>query len=212
VPLSGPGQDNYYEVYGNFFYQNPTGEPLFQGEGNVALYDNLFFNSMDPSGASPAVLIGPHNDKPRNVRVFNNTIVSKTRGISVSGGYTNFQQKVIGNAVFAGTPISASDQVDNVTATYANAINFLTNPFGTPGQLDLFPKVGKLSGPTIDTSSFNVFTDWNKDFNGSTHNGTFRGAYAGDGQNSGWLPKLERMPSSGGVTQVPAAPSQLVLQ
>ena len=29
-PLSGPGVDDVYEIYGNFFYQNPT-EALFSG-------------------------------------------------------------------------------------------------------------------------------------------------------------------------------------
>ena len=43
-PLSGTGVDDRYEIYGNFFFQNPT-EALFQGEGNVALYDNLFVNA-----------------------------------------------------------------------------------------------------------------------------------------------------------------------
>ncbi len=36
-PTSGPGVDDQYEIYGNFFWQNPT-EALFQGEGNVAFY------------------------------------------------------------------------------------------------------------------------------------------------------------------------------
>jgi len=33
-PLSGPGQNDRYELYGNFFFQNDTHvEALFQGEG-----------------------------------------------------------------------------------------------------------------------------------------------------------------------------------
>jgi hypothetical protein len=39
-PLSGPGKDDVYEIYGNFFYQNPQ-EALLQGEGNVAVYSNI---------------------------------------------------------------------------------------------------------------------------------------------------------------------------
>ncbi len=42
-PLEGPGVDDDYAIYGNFFYQNRD-EALFQGEGNVALYGNLFVN------------------------------------------------------------------------------------------------------------------------------------------------------------------------
>jgi hypothetical protein len=33
-PSEGTGKDDYYEVYGNFFYNNPV-EALFQGTGNI---------------------------------------------------------------------------------------------------------------------------------------------------------------------------------
>src|SRR6185437_12051621 len=39
-PSSGAGTNDLYEIYDNFFYENPN-EALFQGEGNVAFYDNL---------------------------------------------------------------------------------------------------------------------------------------------------------------------------
>ena len=45
-PLTGAGRNDVYEIYGNFFWQNPT-EALFQGEGNIALYDNVFVNDFD---------------------------------------------------------------------------------------------------------------------------------------------------------------------
>jgi hypothetical protein len=192
-PLSGAGADDVYEIYGNFFYQNPSGEPLFQGEGNVALYDNLFVNNN-----GDAVWIQPHNDLPKQIRVFNNTVVASGTGIRVSGGDPGFQQKVIGNAVFAATPISASDQQDNVTDTQANASNYLVNPggspTGSPSQLDLYPRPGTLSGTLLDSSSYQTFDDWDRDFNGDQHDGTFRGAYAGQGTNPGWLPQLARKP------------------
>src|SRR3989344_7656996 len=127
APLSGAGQENYFEIYGNFFYQNPSGEPLFQGEGNYGFYNNVLFNSVDPAGAYPCLLAQPHNDRPRNIRIFNNTIVCRQGGISISGGYTNFAQKVIGNAVFAANSINAGDQQGNVTDTYQNAANYLWN-------------------------------------------------------------------------------------
>jgi uncharacterized repeat protein (TIGR01451 family) len=192
-PLSGPGANDVYQIYGNFFWANPTGEALFQGEGNVALYQNLFVNNT-----GPAVFIQPQNDVPRTVRVFNNTVVATTTGIRVSGGSPSFQQRVIGNAVFAATPINAPDQASNVTGAYAAASSVLANPTGsptgTPSQLDLYPLPGSLTGPALDTSSFNTYLDWNRDFNGALHNGTFRGAYAGSGTNPGWRPRLERKP------------------
>ncbi|BBJ22606.1 hypothetical protein W01_05330 [Candidatus Nitrotoga sp. AM1P] len=50
-PVKGNGSKDTYEIYGNFFYQNPM-EALFQGEGNIALYNNLFVKDHDeiPTG------------------------------------------------------------------------------------------------------------------------------------------------------------------
>ncbi len=188
-PLSGTGMNDTYEIYGNFFYDNPTGEPLFQGEGNIGLYDNLFVN---PNG--DAVWIQPHNDVPKEVRVFNNTAVTPNRAIYITGGDAASEQKVIGNAIFAATPISAANQSNNITDSYANANNYLTNPFAALGSLDLFPLTGTLTESALDNSSFNTFTDWDRDFNGYQHDGSFRGAYAIAGSNPGWLPQLERKP------------------
>ena len=119
-------------------------------------------------------------------------------GIRVSGADNSFQQKVIGNAVFAATPINAADQSSNISDSVANADIYLTNPggspTGTPSQLDLYPLIGTLVGSPLNTNSFNIFTHWDRDFNFDPHDGTFRGAYAGAGANPGWLPKLERKP------------------
>lgn len=188
-PLSGVGVDDVYLIYGNFFYQNPTVEPLFQGEGNVALYQNLFV-SDDGDG----VAIQPHNDVPRMIRIFNNTALTAGTGIRVTGGDTRYQQHVIGNAVFAANPLQGGTQLQNVSGAYAAAANYLANPFALPGQLDLYPLVGLMTGPALDTNPFDRFLDWNRDFNGDPHDGTFRGAYAAEGQNAGWLPRIARKP------------------
>ena len=189
-PLSGNGINDEYQIYGNFFYQNPSGEPLFQGEGNIALYDNLFVNNN-----GDAIWIQPHNDVPKMIRVFNNTVVASNLGIRVTGGDISFEQKVIGNAVFAAIPINAADQTDNVTDSFANAGTYVVNPTGTPPLLDLYPNPGMLTGSALDNSSFNTFQDWDRDFNSTQHDGTYRGAYQGGaGSNPGWLPKLERKP------------------
>ncbi len=186
-PSSGPGSDNGFEIYGNFFYQNPT-EALFQGEGNIAFYGNLMVND---SGS--AVNIQPHNGSVRNVRVFGNTIVASGSGIRVSGG-SGYTQHVIGNAVFAATPISGGMQAANATGSYAAAASFLNNPTGALGQLDLFPRTGALRGSAPDTASMSAFTAWDRDFNGNPRDWTIRGAYSGEGSNPGWLPRLEIKP------------------
>jgi len=95
-PASGPGAEDMHVIYGNVFYENPV-ETLFQGEGNLTLYNNVFVNS-----SGPAVSIQPHNGRPRRVAVFNNTILSQGRGLAISGLQPGFRAQVMGNIVFAG--------------------------------------------------------------------------------------------------------------
>ena len=191
-PLTGDGVDDDYLIYGNFFYQNPT-EALFQGEGNVIFYSNLLVND-----SGPAVRIQPHNDEPRRIRLFQNTVVASTTGLSVIGGLGGFTREVTGNAVFAATPLAGGEQTDNVTDDYAAAGDYLVNPdgaiSGASDRLDLFPLVGALFGPVIDLSGLSTYEDWNRDFNSRSRPGSFRGAYAGEGVNPGWMLSLERKP------------------
>ena len=189
-PLSGPGQDDVYEIYGNFFYQNPSGEGLFQGEGNIALHHNLFVNTT-----GDAVSIQPHNNIPRMVRVFQNTVVAKKRGISITGGSPQFRQGAFGNIVFSDRSIRAKDQSDNMTGKYGEASTTLANPFGKLGELDLYPQASnkeQVKGATVLVGD--SFTDAQLDFNGSRMAPSMVGAYAGWGANPGWRPTLERRP------------------
>jgi uncharacterized protein (TIGR03382 family) len=197
-PLSGAGSNDRYEIYGNFFHQNPV-EALFQGEGNIVLHDNLFVNT---SGS--AVNITSHNDKPRNVTVFHNTVLASGNGIRISNADTGYVQKIIANAVFAGTPISGPNQLGNVTGSYAAAADHLVAPTAPLGTLDLFPKAGQLAGTATDLAQFGGFADGTRDFNGSTRTGVHRGAYEGDGSNPGWRLALAIKPATGG-TNPPAA-------
>ena len=183
-PLTGAGANDVYQVYGNFFYENPSGEPLFQGEGHVALYHNLFVNHQ-----GDAIWIQPHNDRPRMVRVFRNTIVAAGIGVRVKGGERRFAQTVIGNAVFAGeVPVAGGHQAGNVTDTYQRAGEHLRNPFDGPGRLDLSPRAGRLVGPPLELSDVRRFEDWHRDFEGRVHDGRRRGAYAH--HDPAWRPAL----------------------
>lgn len=190
-PLSGYGSTDLYQIYGNLFYQNPY-ESLFQGEGNVALHDNLFVNRGGPA----AVRFQKHNSVPRRLEVYNNTIVATGTGLTVYNADPAYRQRVVGNAVFAaGTPIVGGQQASNVTGSYAAASTYLNNPGGAIGAgLDLYPKAGKLSGTAIDTSIFSSLLDWNKEFNKLVRLNTFRGAYSGEGVNPGWQPSLTIKP------------------
>ena len=185
VPASGPGAENGYEVYGNFFYQNPS-EALFQAEGNVAFYANLMVSST-----GSAVNVQPHNGSVRAIRVFGNTVVAAGSGISVTGGSAAYTQQVMGNAVFAATPISAVGATANITDSYANAGNYLNNPTGALGQLDLFPKPGALRGAAIDAAGIAKFTDSAAGFQRPGSRLVVSGAYSGEGANPGWLPTID---------------------
>lgn len=193
-PLTGDGSGDRYEIYGNFFYQNPTDDVLLQGEGNLAVYNNLFVNR---SGS--AVSIRPHNDRPRMVYVFNNTVVARDGGITVSGGAPGYTQRVVANAVFASLPIRADDAPENIIASYALASTYLMDPEAPPGEMNLYPKEGMLSGALIEPGLLHTgLTAWNLDFNGDPHfpiPGIFRGAYAGEERYDAWRPSLEIKPS-----------------
>ncbi|MDO9221716.1 MAG: right-handed parallel beta-helix repeat-containing protein, partial [Thiobacillus sp.] len=77
LPLTGAGSADRYLVYGNLFLHNP-GEALLQAEGRVAVYDNLFIN-----GSGDAIHVQPHNDVPRDMAIFSNTVLASGGGIQV---------------------------------------------------------------------------------------------------------------------------------
>ena len=185
LPLSGPGVNDRYEIYGNFLYENDSGtEPLFQGEGNLAFHDNILVNTY----SGPGVWIRPHNDVPKDVAVYRNTVLTAGMGIVVMGGDAAFRQRVEGNAVFSDTmAIAAADESNNVTGAMSNAGTFVVNANPTLGQLDLYPLAGALEGGVLDWSDFSAHIDVDRDFNGVVRSGRFRGAYAGSGTNPGWM-------------------------
>ncbi len=74
-PLAGNGADIRYQIYANFFYYNPI-EALFQGKGNIALYNNIFVNP-----ATDAVHIQPHHGIPRNIVIAYNASVASGDGV-----------------------------------------------------------------------------------------------------------------------------------
>ena len=191
-PLEGPGADDHYAIYGNLFYENRH-EALFQGEGNVALYSNLFVNSH-----GDAIHIQPHNDVPRRIDIAYNTVLAAGTGISVrnkEGATPTQRQRVAANAVFAATPIVAADQAGNFTAPLAEAAGRLNRPFAPPGTMDLFPKrplrATILGGAAAaDAAEFGFLPDWDRDFNGKPRRAGSTGAYSGSGKNPGRLPSL----------------------
>ncbi len=188
-PTSGKGADDMYLIYGNFFYENCSGEALFQGEGNIAFYNNVLVNS-----SGDGFRVHKHNGVVRKIRVFHNTVIAKGTGISVRNGDKRYKQLVFRNAVFAGSPIKSGGASGNITSSFNSASSFLVSPNGGPGTMNLYPRPGKLRSKVSFTSA-REFPDWNTDFNGHPRRGIFAGAYEGAGANRGWRLQLERKPA-----------------
>ena len=184
-PRKGRGAEDDYAIYGNFFYQNRN-EALFQGEGNVALYANVFVNDF-----ADGVRIQPHNDVPRRIVVAYNTIVAKGAGIAVTlkEGNTRHPREVSANAVFAQVPIVAANAFRNLTVPLNDAPKFLTSPFASPPDLDLHPKPNAMSGVSGPTIAGKPWPDWGRDFDGRPRAAGTIGAY-GRSASPGWRVKV----------------------
>lgn len=180
-PLSGDGSNDNYEIYGNFFYENPS-EALFQGEGNINFHNNVLLND-----SGDAIQIVPHNDRPRRIVVAFNTVIATGRGINISGAQAEFSQVAAGNLVLAGQGISSPVQRDNIEDAYESAGAYLQAPFLPLGSKSLFPLPGKATGQDVSLNGIEQTLDIKLDFNGIERQLAFRGAYAGEGSNPGWV-------------------------
>ena len=113
VPLTGPGSEDRYLVYGNLFLHNPS-EALLQAEGRVAVYDNVFIN-----GSGDAIRIQPHNDIPRDMDIFANTVLASGTGIQVRQAEgAAYRQRVVANVVAAAPPLRGGEAVHNLSLDY----------------------------------------------------------------------------------------------
>jgi hypothetical protein len=123
-PASGAGQHDRYLVYNNVFYQNSR-EALLQAEGNLVVFANLFVNHH-----GDAIHVQPHNDVPKTVYVFNNTVLAAGEGIAIRNRESPvWPQKVFANAVFAGMPLSGGEATGNLLGRYDEAAGFLRAPY-----------------------------------------------------------------------------------
>ncbi len=132
-PLQGAGARDAHLIYGNLFFGNPH-EALFQGEGNFALYNNIFFN---PHG--DAIRIHPHNDKPRKVAVFCNTVIASGLGVEFVGGEPGYESHLEHNLVFANPPLRSEVGGDNRLGTYEQARAHFVELGSTLDELDASP-------------------------------------------------------------------------
>jgi len=192
-PLTGPGSNDLYLIYSNFFYQNPH-ESLFQGEGNIALYNNVFVNHW-----GDAVRIQPHNDTPRSVSVFHNTVLARGAGIRLvhHGSGSGYPQFVVSNIVFAESPVNSAFMGSNLVGKFDEASNYLARPFAPLGEMNLSPLATALAEATRnaeDIPRFTVYRDADRDFDDSSYDMKRIGAYAPEKKAPRWLLVLEIKP------------------
>src|SRR4029079_9822634 len=94
--------------------------------------------------------------------------------------------------------LGAVGAVDNIEATVAEAAQYVVNPSITLGAMDFFPKAGSaLQSTPIDLATANADADYDRDFNGTQKDFTYRGAYQGEGTNPGWALQDGKKPLSG---------------
>jgi hypothetical protein len=99
---------------------------------------------------------------------------------------------VLGNLIFAETPITGLDGADDLTARPTDAPDYVKEPSTQLGVMDFYPLPGKAKGRPLDLSAFAGEIDFDRDFNGAKKGARdFRGAYAGEGNNPGWRLRAE---------------------
>ena len=182
-PGTGPGSQDLYEIYANFVFMNPN-EALFQGSGRMTIHGNVFV-----ANGGSAVRLQNHDLPLKLAHVYSNTIYAADYGIRFASSAQE-DDAIVGNLVFAATPISGSYTAgnlrDNLTDTVANAGSHVENPSLALGQMDFYPLPGGAQGSPLDLSSFAADTHFDLDFNGDSKGDfQFRGAYAGEGANPG---------------------------
>jgi hypothetical protein len=200
-PSAGFGSVDYYEIYGNFFYKNPT-EALIQVTGNTMLYENIFVNHTDPAGFRAVYITSQNGFKPRDIKVFHNTVWANNSsgGIRLYDPNTSYQQYCYANAVFAPSAITNfTNSLNNVTDTYANAVNYVLSASVNLSNLNLYPLSGQLTGAVTSTALFQSYSDWDIDFNGDVYDWSYRGAYTACCVNNGWQLQLDTMPTPDGT-------------
>jgi len=197
-PPSGPGEFDRYLIYGNFFYENPT-EALLQGEGRLAIYDNLFVN---PAPGAMAVRLTAQKGELRYAEFFHNTVLAGDRGVGVWNPTPGGRFWVGANAIFAARPIGGDvTRGWNRIGDLNEARDYLTAPFAPLGKMDLHPLPGALDNKHIPAGSLVSYPGAGHDFDGRIRNQGVAGAYAGPGKQGDWVLDLGSAPPNYGGQQ-----------
>ncbi len=185
-PTEGPGSEDRYLIYNNTFYKNEGGHSAFQGEGNVALYNNIFMTE------NAGVQIFDHNDVPKDIYVLRNTFVTSGTGISITNVDTNYEQMVAENAIFSDNPMNLHSNVnetENFAADRDQADQYLVNPGYDLEELDLSPVDDSLDKDDLIDYDLDL-PDIDKDFTGRLRVQPTYGAYASETED-GYILNIE---------------------
>jgi hypothetical protein len=157
-PLQGPGADDRYLVYGNLFVDNPS-EALFQAEGRLALYNNVFIN---PYG--DGVHIQPHNDIPRDMDIFYNTVIARDAGIVIRQGLSSgerYTQRVEANLIAASKPLQGGEAAHNLTLPFQSGLDKLY-PAARLSAALMNLRHPKQELPRASGAAFTTYPDWDR--------------------------------------------------
>lgn len=171
-PLEGAGAQDMYLIHRNLFLDNPH-EALLQGEGNIALYNNLFVN---PHGEG--VRIQPHNHQPRTILVFHNSIASAKVGLSYIEGEAGFERRFERNLIAASPPLSGPVHGDNCSGPYESAWRWFRGFSETLERLDLSPTPEVCTALSPLAGRLITFPGSESDYTGQPRRVPGYGAYA----------------------------------
>ncbi len=166
--------------------------PLFTGKQRLQR-DRVSRRELGEFVASSggAISIQPHNDVPKQIDAFLNTILASGTGISITGGDAAFTQRAFANVVFAGQPIRGGDASGNIEGALADAPTVLRAPTGNPGEgLDLRPVDAPAVAGAVDLAGLASFPAADLDFDGNRRGGASLGAY--EPGLDGWALALDR--------------------
>ncbi len=183
-PGNGSGSGDLYEIYGNFFWNNPR-ESLLQASGRVSIHDNVFADCPSPGHA--AITLRDHDLPLRLAHVYNNTIVSSARGIRIASVPTE-GHALIGNVAFtSGEALSLHPSITRVNGNVTGNLTDASSELSDPEALGFHPLPGRCAGPGLDLTPFMTETDFDRDFDGRVKGDRrFRGAFAASSRESGW--------------------------
>lgn len=171
-PLAGRGSADRYLAYGNLLLDNPS-EALLQAEGNVVLYNNVFVNRH-----GDGVMLREHNDVPRAIDMFGNTVLARGTGVLLRNADFTAAQEIDGNAIFAGSvePMALSE--GNFVRPYEEAAGTLRMPFASNRALDLAPKGRRFDTGATRSTRRAALPDVGLDIDRKQRGATVVGAYA----------------------------------